>query len=152
MSGIPQRESDLSGGPAALAPAAYLDFLSKEYLASYVGRGGAAVKLMVVNGPDAAREMADGLATLGDGFEHAAVDAASTRVHMIDQVFAAAARQLDWVAFAGAAVRAAYEQAGFPVPPEAGTGGSDGAPHGRQHGGLSRAGRRRALPQRAAGA
>lgn len=122
MSSVPNREAELSGAPAAHAPAAYLDFLSKEYLASYVGRGGAAVKLMVVNGPDAAREMADGLASLGDGFEHAAVDAARTRVHMIDQVFAAVARQLDWVAFAGAAVHAAYARAGFPVPPETGAG------------------------------
>jgi hypothetical protein len=125
VSGIPERERDLSGGSAALAPAAYLDFLSKEYLANYVGRGGAAVKLMVVNGPDAAREIAEGLSTLGDGFEYATVDAAGTRVHMIDQVFAAVARQLDWVAFAGAAVRVAYDRAGFPVPPEVGAGGSD---------------------------
>jgi hypothetical protein len=97
-------------------PTDYLDFLSKEYLASYVGRGGAAVKLMVTGGEDTSREIADGLATLGDGFEHAAVDAASTRVHMIDQLFAAVARQVDWAALAAAAVRRGYERAGFPVP------------------------------------
>jgi hypothetical protein len=98
----------------------YLDFVAKEYLASYVGRGGAAVKLLVVGEEAAAQELADGLATLGDGFEHAAVDAASTKVHMIDQLFFAVARQLDWAGLAACAVRAAYDRAGFPVLPDTG--------------------------------
>jgi hypothetical protein len=95
----------------------FLDFLDKDYLAEYVGRGGAAVKLLVPGDESAAAEMADGLDGLGDGFQHAAVDAATTRVHLIDHVFATVARQLDWVALAGAVVRAAFDQAGFPVPP-----------------------------------
>lgn len=125
MTGPATRAGGLPGGGAPIAPADYLDFLSKEYLASYIGRGGAAVKIMVLGGEGAAHEVATGLATLGDGFEHAAVDAASTRVHMIDQVFAAVARQLDWLALAGNAVRAAYERVGFPAPYE--PAGLDGA-------------------------
>lgn len=116
MTGVPPR-SGLPGGGAPIAPADYLDFLSKEYLASYVARGGAAVKLLVTGGEQVGQEVVDGLATLGDGFEHATVDAANTRVHMIDQLFVAVARQLDWMALAGAAVRLAYERVGFPAPP-----------------------------------
>jgi hypothetical protein len=112
----------LPGGGAPIAPSDYLDFLSKEYLASYVARGGAAVKLIVTGGDDAARTVSAGLATLGDGFEHAVVDAAIIRVHMIDQLFAAVARQIDWVALVTEAVRGAYERIGFPVPRAAATG------------------------------
>ena len=104
---------------ASLRVPDFLDFLYKEYLAGYVGRGGGAVKLLVPGDESAAREMADGLDSLGDGFQHAAVEAATTRVHLIDQVFATVARQLDWVALAGAVVQAAFDQAGFPTPPSA---------------------------------
>jgi len=100
----------------SLAVPGFLDFLNKEYLAEYVGRGGAAVKLLVPGDESAATEIADGLDGLGDGFQHAAVDAATTRMHMVDQVFGAVARQLDWVALAGAVVRAAFDKAGFPPP------------------------------------
>jgi hypothetical protein len=107
-------------GVAALDAPTYLDFLDKEYLTSYVGQGGAAVKLLAVGDESSARQLAHGLAALGDGFHHAAVDAATVRIHMIDQVFTAVARQLDWVALAGAVVRGAFDRAGFPPPPGAG--------------------------------
>jgi hypothetical protein len=110
----------LPGGGAPMATVDYLDFLGKEYLASYVGLGGAAVKLMVAGSDEVARELAVGLAELGDGFVHAAVDAATTRVHMVDQVFAAVARQVDWLSLAADAVRSAYDRIDFPAP--AGTG------------------------------
>jgi P-loop Domain of unknown function (DUF2791) len=108
-----------------LAARAYLDFIDKEYLASYVGRGGAAVKLLAVGDESAAKDLADGLASIGDGFQNAAVDAATTRIHMVDQVFAAVARQLDWVALAGSVVGAAFGQCGFPPPPGSGRPGAD---------------------------
>jgi hypothetical protein len=95
----------------------YLDFVDKEYLTPYVGQGGAAVKLLAVGDESVAKELAGGLASIGDGFRHAAVDAATTRIHMVDQVFAAVARQLDWVALAGAVVRTAFDRSGFPPPP-----------------------------------
>jgi hypothetical protein len=98
--------------------AEYLDFLDQEYLAGYVTRGGSAVKLMVTGNDTIARDLADGLAGLGRADRtilHVAVDAATTRVHMIDQLFAAIARQVDWVALADAVVRRAYDRAGFPA-------------------------------------
>lgn len=104
------------GTPAPLAVGEYLDFLEREYLSGYVAQGGAAVKLLAVCDRDAADDLADGCANLGTGFQHVTVEAASTRVHMIDQVFATIARQLDWVALAEAVVRSAFARAGFPVP------------------------------------
>jgi hypothetical protein len=109
----------------------YLEFVEREYLADYIGRGGAAVKLLSV-GDDAERlRLSNGFAKVGDRFEHAVVDAATTRVHLIDQVFAAIARQLDWVALADAVVRAALERAAFPAPD--GHGSVDLAATARHH-------------------
>ncbi len=110
---------------APLDASTYLNFVDMEYLATYVGHGGAAVKLLAVADERRAKELAVGLASIGDGFQHAAVDAATTRVHMVDQVFAAVARQLDWVALAGSVVRVAFDQCGFPPPPGTGQPGSD---------------------------
>jgi hypothetical protein len=87
---------------ATIGAVEYLDFVEREYLAGYVGRGGAAVKLLAV----------------GDDAEFAGVDAATTRVHLIDQVFATIARQLDWIGLAAAVVRSALDRAAFPVPEE----------------------------------
>jgi hypothetical protein len=94
----------------------YLDFLGKEYLADYVARGGSAVKLLVTGSDAVTRDLSGSLSSIGDGFVHAVVDAAATRVHMIDQVFAAVARQVDWVSLASAVVREAYRRVGFPAP------------------------------------
>lgn len=99
-----------------MATAEYLDFLDREYLASFVGRGGCAVKLMVTGGEAVSQELAEGLAAIGDRFLHVALDAAATRVHLADQMFAAIACQLDWTALVEAVVRRAYDKAGFPAP------------------------------------
>jgi hypothetical protein len=95
----------------------YLAFVEREYLRTYIALGGSAVKLLSVADERAAPELAGGLADLGDDFVHVSVDAAATRVHLIDQVFTAAARQIDWVGLAEAVVRRALDRAAFPVPP-----------------------------------
>jgi hypothetical protein len=112
------------GRSSSIDASTYLTFVDNEYLEQYVGLGGAAVKLLAVDEP-AAKELASGLATLGTGFAHAAVDAATTRIHLIDQVFTAVARQLDWVALAGAVVRTAFDRAGFPARPGVGASGPE---------------------------
>ena len=114
-----------------LSPAEYLAFVEREYLAGYVARGGAAVKLLSVGTEAARQELAagfdaasdirglgneGGLGETGGGFVHAAVDAATTKVHLIDQVFTAIARQVNWVALATAVVRTALDRVAFPAP------------------------------------
>ena len=103
----------------AIGVAEYIDFVDREYLTGYVDGGGAAVKLLAV-GDDATRaQLAEGLHGFGGGFVVVAVDAADTRVHLVDQLFTAIARQLDWVALASAVVRSALERAAFPAADDA---------------------------------
>jgi len=94
----------------------YLDFVERDYLASYIARGGSTVKLLSVGDEAVGQQLSGGLANLGDGFIRGSVDAATTRVHLIDQVFTAVARQIDWVDLAGLLVRRALDHAAFPVP------------------------------------
>ncbi len=100
----------------------YAAFLDREYLAQYVPAGGAAIKVAVVADSGAADRMeaALGAATAGRGGLYVSVSAESARVHMVDQIFFAVSRALDWQALAGALVRTAYESAAFPVPDGAG--------------------------------
>jgi hypothetical protein len=94
----------------------YLEFVAREYLAGYIARGGASVKLLCP-ADDAVRDrLAAAFPELGDGFAYAEVDAARTRIHLVDQVFTTVARQLDWVGLAASVVRAALDHAGFPAP------------------------------------
>ncbi len=99
---------------ATLGARDYLAFLEREYLDSYVGRGGAAVKLLAVADEGTAEVLARGLSALGDGFAHVSVDSVTTRIHLIDQAFAETARQVDWLALAGAVLARAYAEIGFP--------------------------------------
>ena len=109
----------------------YLDFVEREYLSGYIAGGGATVKLLC-SADDAVRAgLAGGLAGLGGDFAYAEVDAATTRIHLVDQIFTAIARQLDWVELAESVVRAALERAAFPVPD--GVGGIDLATVARHH-------------------
>lgn len=96
---------------------AYLAFVEKEYLSPYIAFGGAAVKLVVPRDADAARRFGNGLDAVAasGGFAHAAVDAAHTRVHLVDQLFLEVARQIDWMALAARVLHAAYQATGFPA-------------------------------------
>jgi P-loop Domain of unknown function (DUF2791) len=100
----------------AIDPHEYLEFVQQEYLTNYIGRGGSAVKLLCVGDDAVHARLSGGFADSGDRFEYATVDAATIRVHLIDQVFATIARQLDWVGLAEAVVRSALDRAAFPAP------------------------------------
>jgi len=96
----------------------YAAFLEREYLASYVRDGGAAVKFVVARDDDgaAAFSAAVRIGAEGAGYLPARVDAATTRVHMMDQVFFDVARQVDWDGLATTAVRRALAATAHPVP------------------------------------
>jgi len=123
----------------------YAEFLAKEYLADFVSRGGAAVKFCV--GDDVARaalRRALTAAASADGYAYASVDAASTRVHMVDQVFFAVARSLDFEELAARITTTAYRAAGFPTTAAIGLGvEAVAAHHGVDPGELHRSVRRR---------
>lgn len=94
----------------------YTDFLGAEYLAEYVAGGGAAVKFVVPPDDDTAQDLSAHLLQTATehGFASARVDAVTTRIHLMDQVFSDVARQTDWRALARTAVREAAIAAGFP--------------------------------------
>lgn len=107
----------LPPGGIGLGVDEYLEFVRKEYLADFVRRGGAAVKLAVPGSDGAAARLHAGLAAAAaaEGYVYAAVDAARARVHLADQLFFEVARQVDWMGLARETVRAAYEAVAFPV-------------------------------------
>jgi hypothetical protein len=96
----------------------YLEFAEREYLSGYIAGGGASVKLLCTADDDVHDRLAAALPEFGTGFAYAEVDAVTTRVHLIDQVFATVARQIDWPALADSVVRSALDQAAFPAPAE----------------------------------
>jgi hypothetical protein len=100
----------------------YLEFLDAEYLHDYVEGGGAAVKFVVAGDEASASAFVDGFGATarGAGYVVASVDAAETRVHLLEQVFFDVARHVDWDELATVATRAAVAAAGYPVPPGGG--------------------------------
>src|SRR5258708_10050502 len=96
----------------------YAEFLAREYLARYVSAGGAAVKVAVVGDSQAADRLESALAAATA--EHSSLwvrmCADSPRVHVVDVIFFAVSRAVEWQGLAAAPVRAAYEQAASPVP------------------------------------
>lgn len=97
----------------------YRNFLEAEYLSSFIRNGGAAIKFCVLGDQDVDRFLM-GLSesASGEGYQVAHVDAAVTKVQMIEQVFFAVARQIDWQQLAARSARAAAASAGYPVPNE----------------------------------
>jgi hypothetical protein len=95
-----------------------VQFLDQEYLHGYVDQGGAAVKFAVAPDDRTGDAFIEALATVATagGFTVAQVDAAETRVHLLDQMWFDVARQSDWDGLAGTAARAAVAAAGYPVP------------------------------------
>lgn len=95
----------------------YVAFLDREYLHGYLEGGGAALKFVVPPDEGSATAFIDrfGAAADGAGFAVAKVDAAETRVHLLEQVFFAVARQVNWDGLATVATRAALASAGYPA-------------------------------------
>jgi P-loop Domain of unknown function (DUF2791) len=98
----------------------YVSFLDGEYFHGYVDRGGAAVKFVVPGDEESGRSFLDRFATVARaaGYAAAYVDAAETRVHLLEQVFFDVARQMDWDELATVATRKAVLDAGYPAPPD----------------------------------
>ena len=98
----------------------YAQFLDREYLNGYIDDGGAAVKVVVPSSDDVASWFSGLLRERAErhGFVFAEVDAATTKVHLIEQLFFAVSKQVDWEAFAATTTRRALSAAGYPVGDE----------------------------------
>jgi hypothetical protein len=95
----------------------WLDLIEREYLRGFVAAGGAAVKF-VVGSDDQATAVERGLLELSKRHElgHVAIDASTTKIHMIQDVFFAVARALDWPAMAQYFVEALFDRQGYEWP------------------------------------
>jgi hypothetical protein len=101
----------------AVLTAEWLDLIEREYLRGFVTAGGAAVKFAV--GDEI--ELASLRRHLGDLSErhdlaYVQIDAATTRLHMIQDVFFAIARTLDWHEMAQRFVEALFDGQGYEWP------------------------------------
>lgn len=94
-----------------------MNTFSSEYLDEFLCAGGATVKFLV--GESKQREAAArGLKDQGAerGYLVTPVSGADTRVHLVDQLFFAVARQLDWLALAAAVRERIVRESGYASP------------------------------------
>ena len=98
----------------SIALSEWTGLLEKEYLAEFIPAGGAAVKIAVA-APERADSIAETIAQAAqrNGALVARVNAATTRVHMIEKVFFAIASQVDWDALAARWLRDQFRDNGY---------------------------------------
>lgn len=96
----------------------WLDTVRKEYLQDFIRRGGAAVKFVVPMEEIGHDQLRDELhrAAEEEGFFFAFVDAASTKIHMIDKLFHEVARQVDWDGLAYSFVTQIFKENKYELP------------------------------------
>jgi hypothetical protein len=104
-------------GGGVMSSDAYVTFLGEQYLASYLPAGGGSVKLVVAGDADVAARFERSLRAAANqrSCVMASLSAETTRAHMIDQVFFAMARQVDWDQIAAAIVSIAYDDIAVPA-------------------------------------
>jgi len=100
-----------------LPRAEWLGVVAQEYLSAFIPAGGAAVKF-VITSADAIPALAGALA--GEAARHGlipvALSAATTRVHMLHDMFFAIARTIPWDRLMQAQVEALFAGHGYPWP------------------------------------
>lgn len=98
----------------------WVRLMEREYLRDYVARGGAAVKLAVAPHPGAVNRTLYAVAEAAtqQGFLTVWVNAAETRVQMIQNLFYAAARITDWDTVAERWLRQRFARSGYTVADE----------------------------------
>jgi hypothetical protein len=100
----------------------WLDRARTEYLQTFIRDGGASVKFLVPSQDAEHEELRQKLeeSARDEGYQFAFIDAAQTKVHMIDKVFhaIAIARQVDWDQLAFSFLSRILPQNGYKVPSE----------------------------------
>lgn len=110
--------SGLPLGGTGLTVESYDKFIAEEYLGDYVRGGGAAVRFVVAGSDEVAARWHRRLARTAadEGYLYVDVDAVDVRVHLVDQLYAAVARRVDWSELARRQVRAGWSELGLPAP------------------------------------
>ena len=101
----------------AITAREWLELIEREYLSDFITAGGGAVKF-VVGDPPQLQIVGRVLEVLSQrhGLAHVAINAAATRLHMIQDVFFAIARGLDWNALARDFVESLFRSKGYEWP------------------------------------
>jgi BREX system ATP-binding protein BrxC/D len=96
---------------------AWLDLIDREYLREFVAGGGSAVKFVEAEAGllDEIATRLDGLAQR-NGMASCRIDSSATRLHMIQDIFFAISRTLDWPAHAQVFVEALAAKQGYLWP------------------------------------
>ena len=95
----------------------WLDLMNREYLRGFIANGGSVVKF-VEGEPDQLHEIQARLSALADENELAfcPIDASQTKLHMIQDVFFAISRRLDWPSMAQGFVESLVTKHGYQWP------------------------------------
>jgi hypothetical protein len=103
-----------------MRPAEWLTIVQREYLQSFIRGGGATVKFIVPTEEINHGGLRQGLRSIAEaeGYQFAWVDAATTRVYMIDQLFQEVAQQVDWDELSFSFVSRILTEQGLTLPSE----------------------------------
>ncbi len=104
-------------GEIGVTTEAWLDLIDREYLYEYISGGGSAVKF-VEGEAEQLEAIQARLVTLAERHELAScrINASQTRLHMIQDIFFAISRSLDWSAMAQTFVEALVTKQGYRWP------------------------------------
>src|SRR5271166_708418 len=104
-------------GEMGVAAESWLDLMDREYLQEFVARGGSVIKFVECEG-EQFDEIQGRLSSLAQqsGLATCRINAAQTKLHMIQDVFFAISRGLDWSAMAQAFVEALVTRHGYEWP------------------------------------
>ena len=97
----------------------WLDIVRREYLQEFIRLGAAAVKFLIPLGNQQYDRCRKELRRLADeeGFLFALVDAATTKIHMMDRLFHEVARQVSWEDYAYKFLTEIAKKNGYKIPP-----------------------------------
>jgi hypothetical protein len=101
-----------------MSPEEWVAVVGRDYLASYVREGGAAVKFAAASTDAGRTELQERLAAAAEthGFQMAQLVASEVRVHLIDRLFHAVAAQVDWDSLARHYLERLLRARGLRVP------------------------------------
>src|SRR5436190_1242502 len=99
-------------------PNDWLEVIRREYLDDFIPAGGAAIKFVVPADGAGRRDVRQGLRDAAEslGYTFAALDAETTRLHLIDKLFHAVARQVDWDAVTRDYLARSLAEMGYRLP------------------------------------
>jgi len=100
---------------ASIGAAKWLEFTQREYLATFIREGGAAVKFAVPLEDGLRDALMDGIADAGEnaGYLVVKINAAETKVHMADEIFFRVASQVPWSLLSRMAIARLAAESGY---------------------------------------